>query len=86
MTFSATASMRRQVILDTLEDHPWSSAKMLSSVILEESGGAPALITGALWIAPWTLYEDLVKLEREGQIERRTITTRRVWWKVIDRG
>lgn len=81
---AAIALVREQVIRDTLREHPWSTARMLSDVILEETGGAPALLTGALWIAPWTVYATLRRLLESGAVERRTITARTVLWRVAE--
>lgn len=77
-------AIRRQIILDTLRAHPWSSSSQVSEIVLEETGGTPTLATGVLWIAPWTIFNDLVVLEVQGKVERRTITTRRIWWRALD--
>lgn len=76
--------IRRQVVLDTLREHPWSTPSMLHAVLLEDTGGAPALLTGALYIAPWTVYADLLRHEVEGRVERRTITPRNVLWAATE--
>jgi hypothetical protein len=79
---AATVAIRDQVILDALREHPWSSTGMLSDAILEETGGAPTLFTGALWIPAWTMYSVLRRLEREGRVQRRQFSTRSILWAI----
>ena len=80
----ASVAMRRQVVLDTLRQHPWATASMLSERILNETGGIPTIATGALWIPPWTLYNDLRHLQDRGLVERRSITKRTVLWHATE--
>jgi hypothetical protein len=80
---SATVAIRDQVVLDALRERSWSTTRMLSDAILEETGGAPTLFTGALWIPAWTMYSVLRRLEREGQVERRQFSARVVLWSVV---
>lgn len=82
---SASVELRDTVLLTTLRDHPWSTSRMLTDRILEESGGTPALLTGALWIPPWMVYDRLRRLARAGLVERRTITSRQILWRVVER-
>lgn len=82
----ASVAIRDQVIFDTLREHPWVTARMLSDVILEETGGPPTIATGALWIPPWTMYATLRRLLERGTVERCTVTARTVLWRVADGG
>jgi hypothetical protein len=81
---SLSVSARAQVVLDTLREHPWSTSRMLYQTIMDETGGAPTMLTGALWIPPWKVYADLCQLERRGKVERRTITRRNILWRALD--
>lgn len=72
--------MRRDVILGALRERPWSTARMLTDAIYEEAGSLPGW-AGGLWIAPWTMYSDLLVLERDGKVERRWITKRTILWR-----
>lgn len=80
----ASVAMRRDVILNTLREHPWSKPTMLTRIIGEETGGFPTMWTGALYIPYWTIYRDLVALEKQGKVERRTITTKNVLWRAVE--
>jgi hypothetical protein len=82
----ATVAIRDQVVLDALREHPWSSTGMLSDRILEETGGPPTLITGALWIPAWTLYSILRRLEARGAVQRRQFSSRSILWAVAGEG
>lgn len=79
----ATAA-RDQVIVDALRRHPWSTSRMLSDAILDETGGRPVISTGALWIPVWRMTPILVRLERDGRVERCALTTRTIFWNVTD--
>lgn len=75
-----TVAIREEVILGTLRRSPWISTRMLSTAILEETGGAPAIATGALYIPPWTVYEYLRRAELAGKVERRQFSARTILW------
>lgn len=78
-----SVAMRRQVVLDTLREHPVSTSSMISDAILNETGGVPTISTGALWVPQWTVYSDLLHHERAGRVERITYSARKVLWRVI---
>ena len=82
----ASVPMRRQVILDDLRAHPLSSAREISDRLLSETGGAPALLTGALYIPQWMVYDDLRAMERNGQVcvWRDSANTRKVAWQIAE--
>ena len=80
----ASVALRRQVVLDTLREHPWSTASMLSHRILDETGGIPVIATRALWIPTWTMYSDLRQLEVGGLVERRWMSARTVLWRAVE--
>lgn len=77
-----SVALREQVVLDTLREHPWATTRMISDRILAETGGPPVLLTGSLWIPPWTLYSILVRLHRRGLVERCSFGKRTVLWRV----
>lgn len=82
----ATVAIRDQVVLDTLREHPWTTTGVLSDTILEDTGGAPTLLTGALWIPAWTIYSILRRLERAGKVERRQFSSRTILWAAVALG
>ena len=76
-------SMRRQAILDYLTEHPLSSSREISDGLLEETGGAPAIFTGALYIPAWKVYADLAALEQGGRVHGwRNPSKRAIGWQV----
>lgn len=79
-----SVEMRDQMVLDTLRRHPWATARLLSDTILEETGGAPVILTGSIYLPPWQLYPSLIRLERAGKVQRRQFSRRVVLWAVSD--
>lgn len=77
-----SVAIRRQVICDTLAAHPWSTARMVKDFVLEETGGRPTILTGALYIPPHTISDDLRALERKGRVQRRQFSARSTLWAV----
>lgn len=82
MTSTATAEIRREVVFSTLQDlGGWRAPAEISARLKEESllPHAPALAGD--YVFPWTAYSDLLKLEKEGRVERHWINARVVWWR-----
>ena len=79
--------VRRGIITDWLRAHPLSTAREIADGLLTETGGPPALLTGAVFIPQATVYADLRALEREGRVGgwRDPSYTRTVGWQVIER-
>lgn len=78
-------AMRRDVILADLQRHPLSSTAELSERILRETGGAPTIATGAIWIPTWTLLADLNALHKQGKVYKfKTPAHRAVCWQVAE--
>lgn len=80
MLSRASIALREQLVLDTLRNRPWSTTRMVSDVILNETGGRPALLTGAVYVPPWTTHKVLRRLEAEGRVERRQFSSRTILW------
>lgn len=79
-----SVAMRREMLCNTLAEHPWSTPRMLMRFIMDETGGRPALLTGALYVPAETVYADLRALEREGRVQRRMFSARRTLWAVTN--
>jgi hypothetical protein len=81
------ASMRREVLIDILRERPLLSTSELSAILLAETGGPPAMLTGAIFAGPWTVYSDLSTLAKQGVVHRWKASERRaVSWSVADSG
>lgn len=77
------AEMRREILLDILRERPLLTTRELSDTLLTETGGPPALLTGAIFAGPWTIYADLSTLAKQGKVHRwKTPEHRAVAWSV----
>jgi hypothetical protein len=80
-----TVEMRRQMLMDTLRDRPLSTAREISQRIVDETGGSPALVTGAYYYPSWTVLSDLYVLERRGEVQRVQVEGRRsIGWLPVE--
>lgn len=75
---------RREQLRFALDEHGLAmGARALSETILARTGGPPALLTGATYVAPWRVYDDLRAMEAQGLVSRVHESPRRVLWQLV---
>lgn len=72
---------RDRLVLGAVTQHPGMTSRQISDLVLERTGGAPALWTGAVFLGAWRAYESLRRLEDAGQVIRIEHSPRNVRWE-----